>query len=264
MNKLTYSFIAIMLIAITPIANSKNLVSESNQIQRVRIDFHTPLGYTRHLLLAFTPDNAASDGIDYGYDALNFDNYPDDMNWIIGGQRYVIQGVGEFNLNKCYPLAMFLSNSGTVGISLNSLENFESEIDIYVYDSLLGTFGSINSQTYSSTLASGDYVNRFYITFTNNIDQINVPNEALSINESNFENIFINYVSNSKELIVDTKNEFFIKEISIYNLNAQEIYKLAVNTDRIKIPLQFVSSNSLIIKLRSSSGALFHKQIMVH
>ena len=42
---------------------------ETNQIKRVRLDFTSPLGYTRHLLLGFTPDNAASDSFDYGYDA---------------------------------------------------------------------------------------------------------------------------------------------------------------------------------------------------
>lgn len=264
MNTLNYILFAFILLGFPTKANSKTVNSPTNQIQRVRIDFHTPLGFTRHLLLGFTPDNAASDGFDYGYDALNFENIPDDMNWLISGQRYVIQGVGEFHESKCYPLAMFLTNSGTIGISLNSLENFETEIDVFVYDAVLGTFNSINSQNYSSVLASGNYLDRYYITFTNNINQINMPNNALSVNKNYFENTFINYLSQSKELLIDSNEEFIIKDVTFYNLNSQEVHKLNIYTDRIKIPLQFVSSNSIIVKITSNSGAFHFKQIVVH
>jgi hypothetical protein len=264
MNKLNYILFAILLLGLSTTANTNTFESEPNEIQRVRIDFHTPLGFTRHLLLAFTPDNAASDGVDYGYDALNFDNYPDDMNWIISDQRYVIQGVGEFNVSKSYPLAMFLSNSGTVGISLNSLENFETEIDVYVYDALLGTFETINTQNYATTLENGNYLDRFYITFTSDINQINIPNNSLSISDNYFENTSIHYLYQSNELMIDSKNEFVIREIKIYNLNAQEIYKVKVNTDKIKVPLQFIKSNALLVEITSSSGAQYMKRILIH
>ena len=263
MNKLSYILLVLFLLGTSTTVNSDTLKSETNEIQRVRVDFHTPTGFTRHLLLAFTPDNAASDGVDYGYDARNFDNYPNDMNWIISDQRYVIQGVGEFNESKYYPLAMFLSNSGTIGVSLNSLENFETAIDVFIYDALLGTFTSINTENYTNELTNGDYYDRFYITFTNSISELNIQNNSLSINENIFKNTFINYLFQSNELMIDTKNEFKIKEISIYNLNAQEIYKLNIYTDRIKIPLQFINSNALIVKLTSDSGAHLFKQIVV-
>lgn len=263
MNKLNYILLALFFIGASTTVNSDTLKSETNGIQRVRIDFHTPLGYTRHLLLGFTPDNAATDGFDYGYDAQNFENIPDDMNWIISDQRYIIQGVGEFDVSKCYPLAMFLSNSGTIGISLNSLENFDTAIDVYIYDALLGTFTSINTEDYTNELIDGEYYDRFYITFTNNMSELNIQNNSLSINENIFKNTFINYLFQSNELMIDTKNEFKIKEISLYNLNAQEIYKLNVYTDKIKIPLQFISSNALVVKLTSDSGEHLFKQIVI-
>ena len=77
--------------------------SQSSEIQRVRLDFVGPMGYTRDLLLAFTSDEIASDGVDYGYDGLLFDKLPDELNWMIEDDRYVIQGVGHFDNNKYYP-----------------------------------------------------------------------------------------------------------------------------------------------------------------
>ena len=74
MNKVTTIY-AIILLSFLALPNAY-----SQEIQRVRVDFETPLGYVRHLLLGFTPDNAASDEMDYGYDALCFDDLDDDLD----------------------------------------------------------------------------------------------------------------------------------------------------------------------------------------
>jgi hypothetical protein len=112
----------------TSLGNTNGQSSQTSTIQKIRINFVTPLGYTRQLLLGFTSDNSASDSFDYGYDARNIEDFPDDMNWLIDNDRYIIQGVGAFDETKKYPLGLFLTNSGSVDMSLNSLENFDSPI----------------------------------------------------------------------------------------------------------------------------------------
>jgi hypothetical protein len=94
--------------------NNNGQITQPGTIQRLRLNIVTPQGYLRQLLLGFTSDNAASDGVDYGYDALNFDDFPDDCNWVINDDRFVIQGVGAFDETKKYPLGLFLTNSGSV------------------------------------------------------------------------------------------------------------------------------------------------------
>ena len=120
-TKITQLAFAIILVfgisAFTTTSNainntSNNQATQSSTIQRVRIDFTTPTGYVRHLLLAFTSNNAASDGFDYGYDGMVADDFPDDLNWMIEDDRYVSQGVGAFDQTKKYPLGLFLTNSG--------------------------------------------------------------------------------------------------------------------------------------------------------
>ena len=117
-------------------------------IQRVRISFIAPDGMVRNLLLGFTPNNQASDDIDYGYDALNTETFPNDMFWLINGQYYVIQGVGEFDSSKSYPLAIELSEEASFEITLNTIENFTEPIDIFVYDSELNIYFPINDFNY--------------------------------------------------------------------------------------------------------------------
>ncbi len=50
--KNTACLIAVFFLSIISIGQ----LHAQNEIQRVRIDFETPLGYVRHLLLGFTPD----------------------------------------------------------------------------------------------------------------------------------------------------------------------------------------------------------------
>src|SRR5690606_34875159 len=134
-------------------------------IQRVRLNFTTPEGAIRHLLLAFTPNNEATEGFDYGYDAKNSDDNPSDMSFIIENKKYVIQGVGEFNVDNMYPVTLDLGVSGNIQIELAELENFNEDIDVYVYDALLGTYSRINTVNYQIALDAGSHANRYFITF---------------------------------------------------------------------------------------------------
>ena len=173
MNKITCLCIALcLLLKVDSFANNEIVEKFDNSFvkpQRVRIHCITPTGYVRHLLLAFTPDNIATDNYDPGYDAQVYDNIPDDLNWIIEDGRYVIQGVGEFNTNKYYPLGMFLTNSGNVSISLAQLENFNEEIDVYIFDLELNSYSHLNQLDFEQNLEADTYLNRYFVTFSNNV-----------------------------------------------------------------------------------------------
>ncbi len=263
MNKITYlCFILFFSITINLNAKVLSINPTTNTIQRVRIDFVTPTGYTRQLLLAFTSDNSATDDFDYGYDGPNIDNYPDDFSWIINNNEYVIQGVGEFNNNKCYPIGMFLSNSGNIQISLNSLENFNSSINVFIYDTLLGTFNSITETNFSNYYESGDYLNRFFVTFTNNLNEINL-NNALSLNDYNLNNASIKVLQSTQELIIKTNTLNVLSKVTLYNTIGKKLFELQnINESEIKIPLKQFNSNTIIVSLLDLQGNNFNKLIL--
>ena len=227
------------------------------------------MDYTRHLLLAFTSDDIASDGVDYGYDGLVFDEFPDDMNWIIEDGRYVIQGVGSFNNTKYYPLGMFLTNSGEIEIALDSLENFDIPIDVYVYDSVLNTFTPINDSNYVKTLSNGDYLDRFFITFANDSDLINniaarYSTSALSVDDSEINKTSISYIQSTKELLIKTNSVINLKEVSLYDVLGKELQNVQnINSETIKISLaNLKTSSSLIVSLLTEDGKHLNKQIL--
>jgi len=258
MNKVT-TFYAILLLSLI---GFQSLYAQD--IQRVRIDFENPDGYVRHLLLGFTPNNAATDDMDYGYDALCMDVLSNDLNWIIENQRFVIQGVGEFSQNKSYPFGMFLTNSGNIQISLNSLENFENPINVYIYDSLANSFQQINNSSFNLHINNGDYLNRFFITFQN----INPPasadvNIALSINENNIDNIVVKSIANTKEVLIDTRNNLKIDKIEILDILGKKVSDIKnINTSKIRIPTQHIYSKIIIVSVFTKSGVIRKKLLL--
>lgn len=271
MTKFYSLFVCLLLLFIHTSSMAKNNSSENTvftsayEVQIIRIDFTMPNGFVRHLALGFTTNNVATDGYDYGYDALNKDNFPDDLNWIIENDRYVIQGVGAFDDSKKYPLGMFLSNSGNIQIALDKLENFDSLIDLFIYDSELDTYTQINHSNFAANIPKGDYVDRFYLAFKNDNQTNEIDKNSLSTNEFNIQNTRINYLRNSKELFVNTNDNFVIEHISIYNLLGQEIFSLNhVNSSLIKIPLETTQTKYGIVMLKTDQGDSLSKKIALH
>ncbi|GAA3583782.1 hypothetical protein GCM10022395_34830 [Snuella lapsa] len=233
-----------------------------DNIQRVRIDFTMPNGYIRHLMIGFTPNNAATDGVDYGYDALNIDTFVDDLNWMIEDERYVIQGVGAFDDTKKYPLGLFLTNSGNIKIELDRLENFETPIDVFIYDSQLNTYTKLNEDSYSKTMASGEYLNRFYLAFKEESSH-DIFAKTLDIEEVSFKNTQISFINSTKELYIKTNNNFNIETITVFNIHGQKLLvSPKVNKSTIRIPLNNVRMGHGIVNIETDHGSIA-KQIII-
>lgn len=267
MNKLTYLLLLLLTFSFANTANSSTNSATNNTIRRVRIDFTTPLNYTKQILIGFTSNNIASDGIDYGYDALNFQDLDDDLNWVIEDENYVIQGVGEYANYKQYPLGLFLTNTGEFQISLNSLENFETEINVYIYDALLDTFTSIVDGNYTNSLPTGDYQDRFYVTFSDNINVINFETNSatLSTSDINTQKPTIQYLKSSKELNISTNNSTSITGLKLYNLNGQEISSTTnINKNNYKLPINNVSGNYVIVNVYTNDKTVTKKLLLIH
>jgi hypothetical protein len=233
--------------------------NETDEIKRIRLEFNSADGLIRPLLLGFTSNNIATEGFDYGYDALFTDEFDNDMFWSINNEKYVIQGVGEFNETKQYPLDINITNPGNINISLADLENFEESINVFIYDSLLNTYTSLNYTNYEIALEANSYQNRFYVTF--------IANEALSDNDlQSQQSIFVNYLGNSKEIYIKTNDVFSVKKVALVNLLGQTIETWDkedfVISDAIRIPVRLISEGTYVIKVVTDATSTNTKVII--
>ncbi|MCO4823038.1 MAG: T9SS type A sorting domain-containing protein [Flavobacteriaceae bacterium] len=243
-------------------------LTNAQDIKRVRVNVKTTKDAVRPLLLSFTPNNAATDGFDYGYDGLCVDEMEDDLNYIIENKRCVIQGVGAFDDTKQYPFGMFIKHPGNIEISLDALENFESEVKVYIYDSLLNTYFKINDDTFSMFIDKGEYFNRFYITVQHPSDERSLDSRENALNnpQVDLNTSEVKYLSNSKELFVKTLPNAQLLEIDMLNILGKKVQhwdKSQMNNyNAQKFRLSNFATGSYIVIIKTSSGVL-RKKIIV-
>ena len=220
--------------------------------------FKTPEGAIRPLLLGFTPDNAATDGIDYGYDAYNNDDFPSDLSFAIEDKKFVIQGVGAFDINKKYPLDMTLKIGGTIEIALSELENFEAPIEVYIHDAALDTYTKINAMGFQLNLEKGNYKNRFYIAFK--------PDATLSTIDQEFKEIHVKYLQKTDEIYVKIPASIEVRQVYLINIAGQAVKSWNMTNmtfgQEFKIPVKDVSEGNYIIKVETSTNSYNKKMII--
>ncbi|MGC1632800.1 MAG: hypothetical protein WA749_11880 [Gelidibacter sp.] len=246
MNKLT--FLCILFWCTTFYAQ------KDGNIQRVRIDFKNPEGYVRHLLLSFTKDGSATDGIDYGYDALNREKLSDDLNWMIDSQRFVIQGVGTYSNSNNYPLGMFLTNSGPIEISLTALENFAQPISVFIYDAWENSYHHLNEVSFKKTMESGVYENRFFMAFTDHKEDHSLSDEDSALNA-----VSLNYYQNSKTIHVKTQGTPV--SLKLYTLQGQLISSHDLNnaSETYALSLAHLQSQVVLTVLESDHNSRYNR-----
>jgi len=233
--------------------------SFSQEIQRVRLNFTAPDSSVRQILLAFTPDNSATDDFDYGWDAINWSSYNNDLNWMIEGYRCTVQAVGQFANTKSYPLHLIIGNTGNMNIALHSLENFEEDIDVFIYDSLTETFHLINEESLNQEITEGEHANRYFITFVNNIQQ----QSSLSNEEYSKKNLDVKYLSNTKELYINSFDASKINKIETYSIQGQLLQSYnAEGKKYFKTKLFSTNRQTLIVRITTESGTISKKIII--
>ena len=121
--------------------------------------------FTRQLALAFVPE--ATDGADPGIDALHLDTaLPNDVTFLIDNNSYIIQGI-PFDNTKKVALQVKAAVSTTLKFYIPEVINFDSSQPIFLYDSLDDSYHDIKNDSYQVTVPSGNYSDRFKITFRN-------------------------------------------------------------------------------------------------
>ncbi|MCK0115365.1 LamG-like jellyroll fold domain-containing protein [Gelidibacter sp. F63206] len=239
-------------------AKVQKRAANADAIQRVRLEFTTPEGAARSLLLGFTPDNSATDGIDYGYDGLNSDDFPSDLSFAIEDQKFVIQGVGAFDIDKKYPLDMSLKIDGNVALALTGLENFDAPIDVFVYDSELNTYTQINDSNFQMSMQAGQYKDRFSIVFR--------KHSTLSTIDQEFKEIGVKYLQKTAEIYVNTPESSNVRQVSLINMVGQTVKTWSISDTQysreFKIAVKDIASGNYIIQVESSTNS-YNKKVVI-
>ncbi|WP_396171686.1 LamG-like jellyroll fold domain-containing protein [Flavobacterium sp.] len=240
----------------TKIDAKNSLVKET--YKKIRLGFNSNNQYHRQVLLGFMNEKATS-GMDYGYDALCIDDYPNDMYFLVGENQLVIQGVGFFDVEACFPIGVRTNIAGEVSFTLDATENFDSEQGIYIYDNQTDTYHNLRTEMFKVVLPIGINDTRFSLRF---------KDKTLKVEQNLItDTIQIFYIQNGNSLEIKNKsNDSTVEKVTLYSIQGQSISTWKIeNQDQqnIKIPIKTVRSGVYITKLKTSIGDISKKVIVL-
>lgn len=239
-------------------ASSKKGKSNANKTiddtPTIKLMFDSPKGYHRQIVLG--ANNFASNGFDMGYDAFMVDINEEDMYWNFSNDKFVIQGVNNFNAAQEFDLGLLVKKSGLASIKLDALENVDEDLSIYIKDTFTNQTHLIDNSPFEIYLEEGDYNNRFKLVFreTNTLSTVDVKL---------LENIKVYYEKSESQIVIEKNLDTYISELTIYNLLGQELQLLDVDSALKKIVVSAkIDQGIFIFKLKTDKGLVSRKVII--
>lgn len=225
---------------------TKKQNEEKDLTPRIYLSYNSPMGYQRILLAAFIPNTTK--GFDIGYDARNIDQFKEDMYWKVDNANLVIQAVPSI-LNSVLPFELKLFTNGNAKISLASLENIPTDVDIFIRDKESGAMHNLRTAAFEVNLNPGTYTQRFELVLQ--------PQKTLEIAEENLveNNVTIFFNQENSLIYIRKTQNIEVKEIRIYNMIGQQLKFMNTNLDKnsIEIPFSF-ESGVYIVTVKTNQG----------
>jgi hypothetical protein len=179
---------------------------------RIYVDFKDL--YTRELLMNF--HHTATDGFDYGLEGKRPGGPISDAHWTLNGEPYVIQAF-DFNTQLKIPLIISLAEQMSMRIRIHDIQNFDDEQAIYLHDKENDTYTDLRSQDSNFNLESGEFSNRFEITFTN---EDTLSNEAITISD-----FIVFQDNNNAQLTIKNPNNLDVSSVSLFDVSGKQVFK---------------------------------------
>ena len=223
---------------------------------KIRLGYNTHNSYHRQVLLGFMDEKATS-GMDYGYDALNIDDFPNDMYFLVGENQLVIQGVGFFDANTSLPIGVKADTEGKVSFIIDALENFAPDQPIFIHDNLTDTYHNIRETKFEVNLPAGENNTRFSLRF---------KDKTLKLEQHSIDEIKITHVQNGNLLVINNNLlDVTVEKATLYNILGQSISTWNIenqNQENIRIPVKNLSSGVYVIKVKTTNDN-FSKKIII-
>ena len=195
--------------------------------------------------------------MDYGYDALNIDDFPNDMFFLVEDNQLVIQGVGAFDVNTSLPIGVKGDAEGKVSFMIDALENFAPDQPIFIHDNLTDTYHNIRENKFEVNLPAGENNTRFSLRF---------KDKTLKVEQHSIEDIKITHVQNGNLLVINNNLlDVTVEKASLYNILGQSISTWNIenqNQENIRIPVKNLSSGVYVIKVKTTNDN-FSKKIII-
>ena len=178
------------------------------------------------------------------------------MFWFFNNGKFVIQAVNNFDNNQELPFGIKLEKDGLVSIKIDSLENIDKNVEIYIKDKSIGETYQINNQAFELNLTAGEYLNRFALVFQPRLKTF----KEITLVEG--VNVYMNNIISELQIkkIVDTE----ISAINLYNYLGQNVGSWIGNYKEreISIPIN-KQTGAYIVQITTKNNGVLNKKIII-
>jgi hypothetical protein len=214
--------------------------------------YDSPKGFHRQIVVGVK--EAATNGFDLGYDAFIIDINEEDMYWVFDENKFVIQGVNNFNKTQEFPLGLIVQEPGTIKIRIDAIENVDANLHLFIKDNETGMAHQINkNKAFELPLESGTYNDRFKLVFQ--------PKLVVDNNSTKEANNAIYHDSKTKEIKAIGINELDIINATLYNVIGQSIIELIFNAEKTSQRIS-VNPGVYIVQINTLNGIINRKVII--
>lgn len=249
--------------------SNENDAVVDEKYKKIRLGFNSRNDYHRQILLGFI-DEKATNEMDFGYDAKNMDNFPNDMYFLSQENALVIQGVGTFDKYASYPIGVKTDAEGIVKFMIDEVENFDANQAIYIHDSETNTYHNIRQANFEINMIAGTNTTRFTLRFFNPATDIIVtePDPVVIVPEPDMNDyIDIIHIQKSNNININNRIEnCSVKKVFLYNDAGIEIenWKIQENRDQsnIQVHIKKTKIGVYIVKVETTKG-IFTKKILI-
>ncbi|QED36231.1 T9SS type A sorting domain-containing protein [Antarcticibacterium arcticum] len=244
-----------------PETGEKNVKAKDTEFKKIRLSFSSPVGYWRQILVGAIP--GTTDAFDLGYDAHLFDNNIEDMYFLQGENKLVIQSIADFNKDRIIPLGIKVKENKEFRIRLDTLENGNNELNIYLNDKLKDSIHDLRKSAYFSTSEPGTIHDRFEIIFSKD-EEVLPPVEPGPDGKDYGIVLRVRHSYANRQIQILNPEQIEISNLYLFDLNGNllEDYDQITNEKEIILPVRGYSSGVYILKMYVSDKVITKKIII--
>lgn len=243
----------------TDLDNNEDDVVANAIFPKIRLGITGITNLHRQLLLGFMNENA-DEGFNLGYDAEMLDVQSNDAYFQLADQKLQIQGVGQFNAYASYPLTLKATASGTAKFMIDNLEDFDTNQDIYIYDSETELYYNIKNSVAEIEIPAGEIASRFSLRFS----QQTLTATDAEAEQNNF-SVFYNINTGQIQISNLNKNET-ITEVTLFSITGQKLRTIDTENKNqllIEIPKENLSTGIYIVQIKTSNAQIYSEKILI-
>lgn len=269
-----------MIINFSFIHQQKPLEIIDDNRLKMWLGFYASDNFYREILL--TVDERTTDGIDKGFEADLWDEFPNDMYWVLGEKKLIIQAIGELQSDRVVPIGINSKGDSPIRIRVDTIENPYSNMEVFLRDNVTMETYDILNETFEISMGKGQFLDKYSLVFESKVEiedeqeQVQDGGEGPgTVHEDEYSevlgvvyeeviselNVFIGEYS--ELLRIKRPDEITINKISLFNMIGQQMntWSTDLEASRIDLPIH-VNTGVYVVLLETNKGRVLEKVII--